>query len=164
VPACHKQKPAGPIASNFQNFFIQQMRELAEYAEKHATTIILEPLNRKEASGLNTVSDAASVCKEVNRKGLRCMGDFWHMTREEVSDMEAFISGGEYLKHVHIASRKTRSIPGEDGQIDNYTEGFKGLKKINYQGYISYECGIRGDRAVSVPASINLLREQWRLC
>lgn len=37
-----------------------------------------------------------------------------------------------------------------------------GLKKINYQGYVRYECGIKGDRAILVPASINLLRKQWR--
>lgn len=164
VPVCNGQKPGEPQIDNTQNFFIEQMNELAEYAERHNTTVILEPLNRKEASSLRTVADVASICRDVNRKGLRCMGDFWHMTREEASDRDAFISGGEYLNHVHIASRKTRCIPGEDGQIDNYIEGFKGLKKIKYQGYVSYECGIKGDRAILVPESINLLREQWRYC
>ena len=164
VPACNGQKPDELHTANTQNFFIEQMSELAEYAEKHNTTVILEPLNRKEVSSLRQVADVASICRAVNKKGLRCMGDFWHMTREETSDMDAFISGGEYLNHVHVASRKTRCIPGEDGQIDNYIEGFKGLKKINYKGYVSYECGIKGDRAVLVPASINLLREQWISC
>lgn len=164
VPASKGQKPGEPYAVNNQNFFVEQICMLAEYAEKHNTTVILEPLNRKEASSLHQIADVARICRAINRKGLRCMGDFWHMTREEVSDRDAFISGGEYLKHVHIASRKTRCIPGEDGQIDNYIEGFKGLKKIKYQGYVSYECGIKGDRAILLPTSINRLHEQWRSC
>ena len=31
------------------------------------------------------------------------MGDFYHMTFEETSDMGAFISGGKYVQHVHFA-------------------------------------------------------------
>ncbi|HCM22338.1 MAG TPA: sugar phosphate isomerase, partial [Porphyromonadaceae bacterium] len=42
--------------------------------------------------------------------------DFWHMTWEETSDAGAFLSAGRYLEHVHIASRKRRSMPGEDGE------------------------------------------------
>jgi sugar phosphate isomerase/epimerase len=164
VPVCDGQKQGEFHTAGTQNFLIEQMSELAEYAEKHNTTVILEPLNRKEASSFRKVADVARICRAVNRKGLHCMGDFWHMTSEEISDSDAFISGGEYLNHVHIASRKTRCLPGEDGQIDNYLEGFKGLKKIKYQGYVSYECSIMGERDILVPASINLLRDQWKSC
>ncbi len=90
------------------------------------------------------------------------MGDFWHMTFEEASDKGAFISAGKYLKHVHIASRKRRSMPSEDGEADNYIEGFSALKALNYGNYVSYECGCKGDRNIIVPASVNLLREQWK--
>ncbi len=55
-------------------------------------------------------------------------GDFWHMTWEENSDKGAFISAGEHLQHVHVASRKRRSMPGEDGEADNYVDGFNGLR------------------------------------
>ena len=75
--------------------------------------------------------------------------------------MGAFISGGEYLQHVHVASRKRRSMPGEDGDADNYINGFKGLKMIGYNNYVSFECGCQGDRNVVVPTAVKLLREQW---
>jgi len=91
------------------------------------------------------------------------MGDFWHMTWEETSDRGAFISAGNYLHHVHIASRKRRKMPGEDGAADNYTEGFKGLKEIGYSDYVSFECGLEGDPAVTLPAAVKLMREQWEL-
>jgi len=83
------------------------------------------------------------------------------MTWEETSDYAAFITAGEYLQHVHIASRKRRSMPGEDGEADNYVDGFKGLKKIGYDKYVSFECGCKGDREVVVPAALELMRKQW---
>ena len=50
---------------------------------------------------------------------------------------------------------------GEDGDADNYINGFKGLKMIGYNNYVSFECGCQGDRNVVVPAAVKLLREQW---
>ena len=94
------------------------------------------------------------------------MGDFWHMTFEEPSDMGAFISAGAYLKHVHIASRKTRKIPGVDGEADNYVNGFKGLKLIGYRGAISIEAGYPKDtpddqkKKLLAHAAV-LIRNQW---
>lgn len=32
---------------------------------------------------------------------------------------------------------------------------------IGYNKYVSYECGIQGEREVVVPASLELLRKQW---
>ena len=89
------------------------------------------------------------------------MGDFWHMTAEENSDYGAFLSAGDYLSHVHVASRRRRSMPGEDGEADNYIEGFKALKQMNYKGFVSFECGSQGNKADTIPAAVKLLREQW---
>jgi sugar phosphate isomerase/epimerase len=161
VPAFNGQKPCLPHTQETRNFLCEQLTILGSYAVEHGTTVILEPLNRKEAFFLRQVADAASICRDVNHPGVRCMGDFWHMTGEETSDMGALISGGEYLQHIHIASRKRRSMPGEDGEADNYTEGFKALKMLGYDKYISYECGCRGDRNIVVPESVKLLKEQW---
>ena len=139
-----------------------QLSELAEYAGRHNTTIILKPVNRKEASRINTVSQAADICRKINLKGLRCMGDIWQMSRQEVPDMEDILAGGEYLYHIHISSRKSRCIPGEDGMTDNYTEAFRALKKIGYDGFISYACGIKADKNKIIPSSIRLLDNQWQ--
>ena len=62
---------------------------------------------------------------------------------------------------MHVASRKRRSMPGEDGEADNYVEGFRGLKMIGYDKFVSFECGCQGDRDVLLPAALQLLREQW---
>ncbi len=161
VPAFNGQVPVLPHTMETRDFLCEQFTEMGNFAAQHGTTVIFEPLNRKECFYLRQVADAASICRDINNKGVRCMGDFWHMTWEETSDMGAFISGGEYLQHVHVASRKRRSMPGEDGEADNYINGFKGLKMIGYKNYVSFECGCQGDRKVVLPAAVKLLREQW---
>ncbi len=140
---------------------LEMLPEIGDHAVKNKTVMILEPLNRKEAWFLRQVADAASICRDVNHPGITCMGDFWHMTWEETSDMGAFISAGKYLSHVHIASRKRRKMPGED-EGDNYVDGMRGLKVIGYQNYISFECGSVGDKAVTIPAAVKLIKEQWQ--
>ena len=161
VPAFNNQKPVMPHTQETRDYLCEQLNTLGNYAVENGTTIILEPLNRSEAFYLRQVADAASICRDINNPGVRCMGDFWHMTREETSDYGAFISAGDYLQHVHIASRKRRSMPGEDGDADNYIEGFKALKIINYPYYVSFECGCQGDRNTVVSEAVKLMRNQW---
>lgn len=160
VPAFNGQKPCMPHTMETRAYLCEQLHELGEYALKHNTTVILEPLNRREAFYLRLVSDAAAICRDADSEGVRCMGDFWHM-QEETSDYAAFISAGKYLQHVHVASRGQRRMPGEDGQLDNYIDGMRALKELDYQNYISFECGTDADREIVVPAAVELLRSQW---
>jgi sugar phosphate isomerase/epimerase len=162
VPAFNAQKPVKPHSLETREYLCEQMHELGEFALKHNTTVILEPLNRKEAHYLRQVADAAAICRDADSAGVMCMGDFWHM-QEETSDYAAFIAAGQYLQHVHVASRGNRKMPGEDGELDNYIDGMRALKEMKYDKYISFECGTNGDRNVTVPAAVELLRSQWKL-
>ena len=162
VPAFNRQTPVKPHTIETREYLCEQMHELGEYALKHNTTVILEPLNRREAHYLRLVSDAAAICRDSKSAGVMCMGDFWHM-QEETSDYAAFISAGQYLQHVHVASRGNRKMPGEDGELDNYIDGMRALKEMKYDKYISFECGTNGDRNVTVPAAVEHLRAQWKL-
>ncbi len=161
VPAFNWQNPCKPHTLATREYLCEQMHELGEYALKHNTTVILEPLNRREAHYLRLVSDAAAICRDSKSAGVKCMGDFWHM-QEDTSDYAAFLSAGkEYLQHVHIASRGRRIMPGEDGELDNYVEGFRALKEMNYPYYVSFECGTKGEREQTVKAALELIRAQW---
>lgn len=159
VPAFNNQKSLPDKEA--RELLLGQMKELGEFALKNNTRILLEPLNRQECYFCRQVADGASIVRDVNSAGAAVMGDFWHMTWEETNDRAAFLAAGDYLEHVHIASRKRRKMPGEDGDADNYVNGFKGLKEINYQNYISFECGSVGDPKVTLTAAVKLMREQW---
>ena len=161
VPAFNWLNGSKPHTLETREYLCEQMYELGEYALKHKTAVILEPLNRKEAHYLRQVADAAAICRDSKSAGVKCMGDFWHM-QEETSDYAAFLSAGkEYLQHVHVASRGRRIMPGEDGELDNYVEGFRALKQLEYPYYVSFECGTKGDRNQTVKAAVELLRAQW---
>ena len=160
VPGFNHQQPSLQMPQA-REVLIEQLKELGDFAIKHNTTLILEPLNRREAWFLRMVADAAAIARDTESAGIACMGDFWHMTWEETSDYGAFWSAGKYLKHVHVASRRNRKMPGENGDVDLYIDGFRALKEMNYPYYVSFECGTEGNREETVPAAVNLLREQW---
>ena len=161
VPAFNHQAPCKPHTMDTRNYLCEQLHELGEYALEHGTTVILEPLNRNEAFYLRQVADAAAIARDSDSKGVKAMGDFWHMS-EDTSDYGALMSAGkEYLQHVHMASSGRRLMPGEDGEEDNYVDGFRALKEIGYDKYVSFECGTNGDRATTVTAAVDLLRRQW---
>jgi sugar phosphate isomerase/epimerase len=158
VPAFNGQTKLGHWES--REMLLKILPELADHAVQAKTRLLLEPLNRKEAHFLRQVADAAAICKDVSHPGVCLMGDFWHMTWEEPCDMAAFLAGAKYLHHVHMASRKTRQMPGED-EGDNYVTGMKGLKLIGYQDFVSLECGSKGDRKKTIPAAVKLIRDNW---
>ena len=160
VPAFNNQKSLPDKEA--RELLIGQMKELGDYALQNKTRILLEPLNRKECYFCRQVADGAAIIRDVDSAGAAVMGDFWHMTWEETNDRAAFLSAGDYLHHVHIASRKRRKMPGEDGEADNYINGFRGLKEINYQDYVSFECGSVGDSKITLPAAVKLMNEQWK--
>lgn len=159
VPAFNNQKSLPDKQA--RELLIGQMKELGDYALQNKTRILLEPLNREECYFCRQVADGAAIVSDVKSDGAAVMGDFWHMTWEETNDRAAFLSAGDYLHHVHIASRKRRKMPGEDGEADNYINGFRGLKEINYQDYVSFECDSVGDRKITLPAAVKLMNEQW---
>jgi len=161
VPAFNGQVPCKPHTGETREYLCEQLHDLGEYALQHGTTVILEPLNRAECHYMRLVSDAAAIARDSKSDGVKCMGDFWHM-KEETSDYAAFLSAGtKYLQHVHVAGRYNRQMPGEHPEQDIYVDGMRALKEMGYEKFISFECGSEGDRALTVPAAVELLRAQW---
>ena len=161
VPAFNGQEPCKPHNQQTRDYLCEELHKLGEFAKEHGTTVILEPLNRRECFYMRLVADAAAIARDADSEGVKAMGDFWHM-QEETSDYGAFMSAGiKYLQHVHIASRGRRIMPGEDGEKDNYVEGFRALKELGYDKYVSFECACEGDRETAVKNAVKLLREQW---
>jgi len=156
VPAFNGQTKLGN--QEIRSILLDKLPALGEHAQKAGTRLLLEPLNRKEAYFLRQVADAASIARDCKSPGIGVMGDFYHMFIEETSDLGAFISGGSYVHHVHLASR-IRVLPGQDERP--FVDGFRGLKWIGYQDYCSFECRVQGNATEEIPKSMAFLREQW---
>ncbi len=170
-----RSKPEVGLKELRESFVTNYGKRLAEKAAACGTEIVLEPLQRAETPFLRQVSDGAKMAQEIG-PGCSVMGDFWHMSKEEASYFGAFVTAGKLLKHVHIASLGGRKVPGTDGDLDNYVDGFKGLKFIGYRGAVSMECGwpskgkdAKGkpimpnteERHVLIMKMCDLLRRQW---
>ena len=135
-----RAKPEVGLKELREDFVTNTGKRLAEKAAKCGTSIVLEPLQRRETPFLRQVSDGAKMAQEIG-PGCKIMADFWHMTWEEANDRAAMLAAGPLLAHVHIASRRNRKIPGSDGASDDYRLGFQGLKEIGYNGAVSLEAG-----------------------
>ena len=168
-------KPEVGLQELREDFVANTGRRLAEKAAQCGTAIVLEPLQRKETPFLRQISDGAKMAQEIGA-GCKVMADFWHMTWEEANDRAAMLAAGPLLAHVHIASRRTRKIPGSDGAADDYRLGFRGLKEIGYGGAVSLEAGWvpkgkdakgkpilpdRAERHQILTKMCALLRNQW---
>lgn len=161
VPAFNRQESL-PYRQA-RKVLVELLQGLGDHAAQAGTRILLEPLNRRECYFLRLLADAAAIARDVGSPGVAMMGDFWHMTWEETSDLGAFISAGDHLHHVHLASRKTRKIPTMDPG-DNYVLGLKGLHWIGYQDYISLECSgprDKSERKKVIAACVKLMQDQW---
>ena len=79
VPAFSRQEPCKPNNQETYDYLCEQLHDLGEFAVKCGTTVILEPLNRRECFYLRLVSAAAAICRDAKSEGVKCMGDFWHM-------------------------------------------------------------------------------------
>jgi sugar phosphate isomerase/epimerase len=156
VPAFNRHTQL--VGKEARNALIETLKPIAEHGAKVGVPAMLEPLNRKEAYFLRQLADAASICRDVGSPGIAMMGDFYHMYFEETSDQGAFLSGGKYLRHVHLGSIK-RKLPGQDAR--SFIDGFRGLKRIGYQGCMSLECGCIGKKDVEIPKSFRFLEKQW---
>ncbi|MDD4870007.1 MAG: sugar phosphate isomerase/epimerase [Kiritimatiellae bacterium] len=158
VPCFHKQSTLQN--DEIRKILIDILPDIGNHAQKCKTRVLLEPLNSGETFYLKKLEQAASICNELKNSGIAMMGDFYHMKKEETSDKEAFITAGNNLHHVHLAST-TRVLPGQDDR--SFVDGFRGLKIIGYQDYCSLECGCKKktDPAVEIPKAFEFLKKQW---
>ncbi len=159
VPCFHGQSELKP--EELDKVLAEILPGLGDFAQQHKTHVLIEPLCKNETFYINSVVQGTEICKKVNNPGIAVMGDFFHMHTEDPDAKAAFIAAGSHLLHVHMASRPSRQLPGTDN--DNYVEGFRGLKQIGYQQYVSLECGIKKGQKPeeAIPACFDLLRKQW---
>lgn len=114
----------------------QNLLKVAKVAADAGITLAIEPLNRFESDMINTAADAVRMIKDVNHPALKIGLDGFHMSIEEKSMEDAFITAGDLLAHVQVAENY-RGTPGT-GQT-NWESWKKGLQSIGYKGAVSIE-------------------------
>lgn len=108
----------------------------AAHAQRAGIGMAIEPLNRFETHVLNTIADAARLCREVGSPALGVQVDTFHANIEEKDTGAAIRAAGPHVRHFH-ASESDRGVPGT-GQVD-WDGAFAALRDIGYGRWITIE-------------------------
>jgi sugar phosphate isomerase/epimerase len=112
------------------------LQRVADAADRHGITVVIEPLNRKETNTIFTVAEGVDLAGEVNRPRIQVLADFYHMD-EEQEPLSHLTDYGEWIKHIHVADTG-RLAPGT-GHYP-YPEFANRLRQSGYDGLVSIEC------------------------
>ena len=119
--------------------FADMLEFCAEQADRHGLTLALEPLNTSETNHINTVAEAATLVRSINKQNLRALVDFYHFFMENEPDANV-INAKDVLLHAHLARPNADRMAPRAGDEETITHWAELLKQIDYQGAIALEC------------------------
>ncbi len=133
--------------------FTDLLRLMGPVAARHEVTVVLEPLRRAEANYMNTVAEGVAIVKAVGHDNIRCLADIYHML-EENEGPEVLVAEREYIRHMHIAEKTERSVPGTHGE--DLTPYYNAMRQAGYRGGLSIEARWDDFDAQIAPAIVEL--------
>jgi sugar phosphate isomerase/epimerase len=117
---------------------------------------MLEPLNRYENHMVNTLAQAADLCRETGLDSVRVAGDTYHMNIEEDDPLRSLADAAPYLAHMQV-SESNRNQPGT-GHLD-WAAHLAALDALGYTGDLALECRLRGEPEIALPQTATFLRK-----
>ena len=120
------------------------LRQVAEAAERHGSTIVVEPVNHLQCGFHNSLAEVMRLTERIGSGQLKPMLDSFHMNIEEQSMQEPIQRVGKDLGHFHLCE-STGGLLGS-GHLD-FGAILGDLDAIDYSGYVS----------------VKVYREPWEL-
>ena len=151
-------KYPAPASKEARASSVAAMQRLADYTAELGINIDLEVVNRYETNIMNTGLEGLEFLDQVNRPNAFLHLDTYHMNIEEDGLQKSVLAAGERLGYVHIGESHRGYLGTGNVDFDSF---FTALKKINYQGPITFESF---SSAVVDPALSNALcvwRNLW---
>lgn len=133
---CALGKYPGPASKQNRANSIAAMQRLADYAADKNININLEVVNRYETNIMNTGLEGLAFLDEVNRPNTYLHLDTYHMNIEEDGMEKSVLAAGNRLGYVHIGESHRGYLGTGNVDFDSF---FGALKKIDYQGPITFE-------------------------
>jgi len=134
--------------------------QLGAHAAREGVWLALEALNRYEDYMLNRLDQVVDLAEEVRdavgARSVRACADFFHLNIEEDDLPAAIEAAGPWIVHVHVDD-SNRLQPGT-GHLD-FAGTFRALRAIDYDGWHTLECRLRGDPETALPATAAFLRQ-----
>jgi 2-dehydrotetronate isomerase len=153
---------AGRVEANDRSqalkVFVANLRTAAAKAGDAGLTVLLEPLNIKDAPGYfySRASEGVSVLEEVDRPNVKLMFDGYHVGMMGDDVVETLDRYYPVVGHVQIAAVPSRAEPDE-GTVD-FRKLLKALDERGYAGWVGAEYKPRGqtDAGLSWMQSLNV--------
>lgn len=123
-------------AQRYENS-VSSMKEIMKQAEDLGIFYHVEVTNGYEQYLLNTASQAAEYCRDVDSPNIKILLDVNHMLTEETSFYHAIKTAGQYLNHFH-AAQNNRAVPVAPGFLP-WHEIAQGFREIGYDRGIVLE-------------------------
>jgi D-psicose/D-tagatose/L-ribulose 3-epimerase len=155
---CSLGKYPGPASRENRANSVAAMQRLSDYAADKGINVNFEVVNRYETNIMNTGIEGLAFLDEVNRPNTFIHLDTYHMNIEEDGMEKSVLAAGDKLGFVHIGESHRGYLGSGNVDFDTF---FAALKKINYQGPITFESF---SSAVVDPALSNALcvwRNLW---
>jgi sugar phosphate isomerase/epimerase len=136
---------------------IELGKKLGPLAAKYDITVVLESLNTKECNFINSLSEAGEIVKAINHPNYRLLADIYHMKMEDEGP-ESILNYGHLIKHVHVAEKEGRAVPGTHGE--DLSLYYQALKLVGYEGLVSLESRWENMETQAAKA-IETIKKQW---
>ena len=161
-PTHHKNGSAVSIEKGVKNC-IEGFKKMAQVAEKHDVTLILEPLNSKIAENMkghpgyqgDHVDECVEIVKAVSSPSFKILFDAYHVQIMDGDLIRRIEQHHEFIGHVQIAGNPGRGEIGDDQEI-NYRGIMKALLRVNYSGYVGHEWIPTGDPMKGLKEAIQI--------
>lgn len=108
--------PAGFSVETAREQFAGQLRRMGELAEASGITIAIEPIRPSSTNFINTIAQAAEVCRMAGRPSVKVMADYYQMygAGDPVSEIHRY---GGLICHLHTIDIKHKAYPSDPEDV-----------------------------------------------
>lgn len=119
--------------------FLDNLRASAVDAARHGLTLLLEPINPRNAPGYfySRIDEAASMIRELELPHVKLQFDVFHVAIAEGDVLTKLAAHMPMIGNVQIAAVPSRAEPDE-GEI-HYPAIFAALDRLGYAGWVGCE-------------------------
>ena len=147
-------------AEDDRKVLLEALIPLAEHAAREGVWLALEALNRYEDYMINRLDQVVGLAQEVRAAtGSDPSGPAptsSTSTSRRTTWRRPSSRPAPYIAHVHVDD-SNRMQPGT-GHLD-FAGAFRALRAIDYDGWHTLECRLRGDPETALPATAAFLRQ-----
>jgi hydroxypyruvate isomerase len=159
------KEPNGSVVGSRQGIdnCVRAYKEIVGLAERSKVTLILEPLNTRDAAPMkghpgylgDHVDECAEIIRRVGSPSLKLLFDVYHIQIMDGDLIRRIRELRESIAHVQVAGCPGRGPLGLDQEIQ-YAAVMRAFADIGYDGYIGHEWIATGDADAQLAEAVGI--------